>query len=149
MSPQRTAAKIALLVDDDPADTRLTLEGIRNPDIRNAIHVLNDGDDVLPFLRRESPFEHAPRPDLIILDVNLPKRSGLDLLQEIKLDPDLSTIPVVMLSTSNSPCDVAASYARHANCFITKPIDLDAYLDVIAAIESFWLGVVALPEVRS
>ncbi len=136
-----------LIVEDDPADARLTMEGLRDPAVRDAVSVLRDGDQVLGFLRREPPFEAAPRPDLVLLDLNLPRRSGLDVLADIKTDEQLRSIPVVVLSTSNSKQDVNACYARQANCFVTKPGDLDQYLAVIHAIEDFWLDVAQLPEV--
>jgi chemotaxis family two-component system response regulator Rcp1 len=147
VSLDRRRPKMVLLAEDDPADVRLTMEGLRNPAVRDAARVVRDGDQVLAFLRREPPYETAPRPDLVILDLNLPRRRGLDVLADIKTDHHLRSIPVVVLSTSNSETDVGACYARQANCFVTKPGDLDQYLAVIHAIEEFWLDVARLPEV--
>jgi two-component system, chemotaxis family, response regulator Rcp1 len=147
VSLDRGRPKMVLLAEDDPADVRLTMEGFRDPAVRDAARVVSDGDQVLAFLRREPPYETAPRPDLVILDLNLPRQRGLDVLADIKTDKHLRSIPIVVLSTSNSDTDVSACYARQANCFVTKPGDLDQYLAVIHAIEEFWLQVAKLPEV--
>jgi chemotaxis family two-component system response regulator Rcp1 len=146
MSLAANRPKTLLLVEDDPADARLTIEGLRNAAVREGTRIVRDGEHVLAFLRREPPYETAPRPDLVILDLNLPRRRGLDVLADIKTDKHLRSIPVVVLSTSNSATDVHACYARQANCFVTKPGDLHQYLAVIHAIEEFWLEIVTVPE---
>ena len=146
MSVDRCRPKTLLLVEDDPADVRLTMEGLRSPAVRDAARVVSDGEEALAFLRHEPPYETAPRPDLVILDLNLPRRRGLDLLADIKSDEHLRSIPVVVLTTSDLEQDISACYARQANCFITKPGDLHEYLAVIASIEAFWLDVARLPE---
>jgi two-component system, chemotaxis family, response regulator Rcp1 len=146
MSVDHRRPKTLLLVEDDPADVRLTMEGLRSPAVRDAARVVSDGEQALAFLRHEPPYQTAPRPDLVILDLNLPRRRGLDLLADIKTDQRLRSIPVVVLTTSDFEQDISACYARQANCFVTKPGDLHQYLAVIAAIEAFWLDVARLPE---
>ncbi len=134
-----------LLVEDSPGDVQLTIEALRDAEVHNHLHVTTDGEEALRFLRREPPYADAPRPDLVLLDLNLPKKSGREVLAEVKADPVLRRIPVVVLSTSESREDVLAAYDLSANCYVTKPVDLDQFLDVIRAIDSFWLVLAKLP----
>ena len=139
-----------LLVEDSPGDVRLTREAFNDAKMHIDLHVASDGAEAMAFLRREGKYVDVPRPDLILLDLNLPKKSGREVLEEIKEDPTLMSIPVVILTTSASEQDVLRSYLLHANCFITKPVDLDGFLKVVTSIDNFWLSVVKLPrEVRS
>ncbi|MFN3650122.1 MAG: response regulator [Armatimonadota bacterium] len=144
MSPIGDPIEI-LLVEDNPGDVRLTREALRDAKVRNALHVAQDGVEALRFLRREGEHATAPRPDVILLDLNLPKKNGREVLQEIKADPSLKTIPVVVLTTSSAEQDIARTYELHANCYITKPVDLDQFIEVIRSIQDFWLTVVKLP----
>ena len=135
-----------LLVEDNPGDVRLAIEALRESKVRNNLHVARDGVEALAFLRREQPHEEAPRPDLILLDLNLPRKDGRKVLAEIKVDPRLHTIPVVILTTSRAEQDVLRSYELQANCYITKPVDLDQFITVVKSIEDFWLTIVTLPQ---
>jgi CheY-like chemotaxis protein len=134
-----------LLVEDNPGDVRLTQEALREGKVRNHLHVAADGVEAMAFLRREGQHAQAPQPDLILLDLNLPKKGGREVLAEIKEDPDLRRIPVVILTVSKAEEDVLKSYNLHANCYITKPVNLDQFLEVVKSIEDFWLTVVLLP----
>ena len=135
-----------LLVEDSPGDVRLTQEALRDAKVRNNLHVVRDGVEALAFLRREGPrFAECPRPDLVLLDLNLPRRSGHEVLEEIKGDQLLRRIPVVILTTSQAEQDVLRTYDLHANCYITKPVDLDQFIRVVQSIEDFWLTIVRLP----
>ncbi|MBX5493058.1 MAG: response regulator [Chloroflexi bacterium] len=134
-----------LLVEDSPADVDLTREALEDAKVSNNLHVVADGVEALAFLRREGPYVEAPRPDLILLDLNLPKKDGREVLAEIKADPALRRIPVVVLTTSEAEQDIVRSYDLHANCYITKPVDLDAFIEVVRSIEGFWLAIVRLP----
>jgi chemotaxis family two-component system response regulator Rcp1 len=134
-----------LLVEDNPGDVRLTIEALREGKLANNLRVARDGAEALQYLRREGPFAGAVRPDLILLDLNLPKRDGREVLGEIKQDPDLRRIPVVILTTSQAEQDIVQSYDLYANCYITKPVDLDNFVRVVRSIDSFWLTVVQLP----
>jgi two-component system, chemotaxis family, response regulator Rcp1 len=134
-----------LLVEDNPGDVRLTVEALREGKVHNNLHVVGDGVDALAFLHREGQYADAPTPDLILLDLNLPRKDGREVLAEIKADPQLRRIPVVVLTTSNAEQDVLRSYDLHANCYITKPVDLDQFINVVRTIEEFWLAVVTLP----
>ncbi|MFC1706223.1 response regulator [Planctomycetota bacterium] len=147
MSPSQTAGKLIdiLLVEDNPGDARLAREALRDGKVRNTIHHVEDGVEAIAFLRKEGPYEDMPRPDLVLLDLNLPKRDGREVLADIKSDPDLKRIPVVVLTVSKAEEDVLRSYDLHANCYVTKPIDLDQFLTVIRSIEDFWLTIVRLP----
>ncbi|HVV50896.1 MAG TPA: response regulator [Polyangia bacterium] len=129
-----------LLVDDSVADVRLTLEALKEAKVRNAIHVVYDGEAALEFLRRAD----QRRPDLILLDLNLPGMDGREVLAEIKSDPELAIIPVVILTTSHAEEDVLRTYRLHANCYITKPVDLNQFIKVVQSIEDFWFGIVRL-----
>lgn len=135
-----------LLVEDSPADARLTQEAFRDGKIRNALRVVTDGAQALAYLRREPPFQDALRPDLVLLDLNLPKVDGREVLRRIKSDPGLQTIPVVVLTTSEAEEDVAKAYEYHANCYVRKPVDLERFLQIVSVIENFWLTVVKLPQ---
>lgn len=135
-----------LLVEDNPADVRLTEEALKEGKVRNHLHVARDGVDALEFLLRVGKYADAVRPDLILLDLNLPRKDGREVLAAIKHDPDLKLIPVVVLTTSSAEADILRSYKLHANCYITKPVDLDQFVKVVKSIDDFWLTVVRLPE---
>jgi two-component system, chemotaxis family, response regulator Rcp1 len=134
-----------LLVEDNPADVRLTEEALKEGSARTRLHVARDGLEALRFLRREDEHVGAPRPDLVLLDLNLPGLHGSAVLQEVKSDPDLRRIPVVVLTTSPSEDDILHAYDHHVNSYIRKPVDLDQFLAVLRAIDMYWLGSVALP----
>ncbi|MEW6324939.1 MAG: response regulator [Nitrospirota bacterium] len=134
-----------LLVEDNPGDVRLTREALKENKIRNNLHVVVDGMEAMAFLRRDGKYREAVRPDLILLDLNLPKKNGREVLADIKGDEQLKRIPVVVLTTSQAEQDIVRSYNLHANCYITKPVDLDQFIGVIKEIEGFWLTVVKLP----
>jgi CheY-like chemotaxis protein len=134
-----------LMVEDNPGDVRLTVEALKEGKVRNNLHTVEDGMEALAYLRQEGKYAGVPRPDLILLDLNLPKMSGQEVLAEIKADPDLRRIPVVILTVSKAEQDVLKTYNLHANCYITKPVDLDQFLEVVKSIENFWLTVVMLP----
>lgn len=134
-----------LLVEDSPSDVRLTLETLKDEKISNLIHVVSDGEEALAFLRREGKYSNAVRPDMILLDLNLPKVDGRQVLKEIKSDDKLKTIPVVVLTVSRSEEDILKSYKLHANCYITKPVDLVQFQKVAKSIQEFWLTIVKLP----
>jgi chemotaxis family two-component system response regulator Rcp1 len=135
-----------LLVEDSVGDVRLTREAFKDAKVHINLHVASDGIEALAFLKREGEHAHAPRPDLILLDLNLPKKDGREVLEEIKESPTLKSIPVVVLTTSASEADILRSYRLHANCYITKPVGLDGFLEVVKSIDSFWLSVVKLPH---
>ena len=139
-----TAIEI-LLVEDSPADVRLTKEVLGKTSVRNTLHVVRDGVDAMAFLRREGGYADAPMPDLILLDLNLPKKHGREVLAEFKQDPALKRIPVVVLTTSVAERDILEAYGLHANCYITKPIDLDQFIEMMKVTEEFWLTIVKLP----
>jgi len=134
-----------LLVEDSPDDIVLTTEALKDGKVRNRVSVVEDGEEAMAFLRREGRHATAPRPDLILLDLNLPRKSGREVLAEVKQDPKLKRIPVVIMTTSSNEEDILQAYNCHANCYVTKPVDLDQFLGVIRSIESFWLTVVKLP----
>jgi CheY-like chemotaxis protein len=134
-----------LLVEDSPSDTDLTLEALKDFKVRNHVSVVEDGVLALQFLRRQGPYAEAPRPDLIMLDLNLPRKDGREVLDEIKKDDNLRLIPVVVLTTSRADQDILQSYQLNANCYITKPVDFNQFLEVVRSIEAFWLFVVTLP----
>lgn len=143
-SPTGRAIEI-LMVEDNPGDVRLTVEALKDAKIANRLHVVADGVAALDFLRHGAPFEDAPRPDLILLDLNLPRKNGREVLAEIKSDPALMTIPVVILTTSRAEEDVLRAYSLHANCYITKPVDFIQFITIVKTIEQFWLSIVTLP----
>jgi CheY-like chemotaxis protein len=134
-----------LLVEDDDGDVLMTREAFEHYKIRNRLHVVGDGEQALQFLRRAGDYADAPRPGLILLDVNLPRRSGLEVLAEVKQDPDLLVIPVVMLTTSRAEEDILRSYALHANAFVSKPVDFEQFVEAIRQIDNFFLTLVCLP----
>ena len=136
---------VILLVEDEPGDAYLTKEALKSAKIINRVHLVEDGVEAMAFLHRESPYTEAPRPDLILLDLNLPRKDGRQVLAEIKGDPHLSSIPIIVLTTSNADEDVLQSYNLHANCYITKPVDLEQFMQVIKATQEFWLSIVKLP----
>jgi two-component system, chemotaxis family, response regulator Rcp1 len=134
-----------LLVEDNPGDARLTREALTYSKVRNVLHHARDGEEALAFLRREPPFVAMPTPDLVLLDLNLPRRDGREVLEDIKRDPRLMHIPVVILTSSQAEEDILRSYRLHANCFITKPVDLEQLTKVVQGIEQFWFTLVKLP----
>ncbi len=138
-----------LLVEDNPGDVRLTREALKEGKVLNNLYVAQDGVEAIAFLRREGKYAGAIRPDIILLDLNLPKKDGHEVLADIKSDPDLRRIPVVILTTSKAEEDVLQSYNLHANCFITKPVDLDQFINVVQAVEDFWFTIVKLPPEES
>jgi CheY-like chemotaxis protein len=135
-----------LLVEDDPGDVLMTREAFEYHKIRNALHVAGDGVEALEFLHRAGRFRDAPRPGLILLDLNLPRKDGRELLGEIKQDPRLRTIPVVVLTTSEAEEDIVRSYDLHANAYVTKPVDFEKFVEVVRKIDDFWVRVVQLPH---
>src|ERR1700692_454716 len=135
-----------LLVEDSPGDIRLTREAFKDAKVHIHLHVAQDGAEAMAFLKREGKHAKVPRPDLILLDLNLPKKDGREVLAEIKESEALKSIPVVILTTSASEADILRSYRLHANCYITKPVGLEGFLEVIKSIDSFWLSVVKLPH---
>jgi CheY-like chemotaxis protein len=135
-----------LLVEDNPGDVRLTKEALKEGKVYSNLHWAQDGVEALEFLRRRGKFAAAPRPDIILLDLNLPKKDGREVLSEIKNDDDLKRIPVVILTTSKAEEDVLRSYELHANCYVTKPVDLEKFIVVVQSIDRFWLTVVTLPN---
>jgi len=135
-----------LLVEDSAGDVRLTREALKDAKVHVHLQVVSDGIEAMAFLNREGQHVDAPRPDLILLDLNLPKKDGRQVLEEIKQSPSLKSIPVVILTTSASDADILRSYMLHANCYITKPVDLNGFLDVVKSIDNFWLSVVKLPR---
>jgi CheY-like chemotaxis protein len=137
-----------LLVEDNPGDVRLTIEALKEGKVANIVNVVIDGMDAMTFLQRVGKYENAPRPDLILLDLNLPKKNGREVLAEIKMDPSLRHIPVVILTSSQAETDIITTYKLHANCYITKPVDFDQFINVIKSIEDFWFTVVKLPFER-
>ncbi len=137
-----------LLVEDSPSDTELTVEALQKGKVLNNLSIVEDGVLAMEFLRGKGRYAQAPRPDLILLDLNLPRRDGREVLAEIKADPSLKCIPVVVLTTSQAEQDVMRAYSLHANCYITKPVDFRQFLEVIEAIESFWLSIVKLPPLN-
>jgi CheY-like chemotaxis protein len=138
-----------LLVEDNAADVRLTIEALREGKVRNHLAVARDGEEALAMLRREGPHAEAARPDLILLDLNLPKKDGREVLAAIKADERFKRIPVVVLTTSSAEADVLRTYELHANCYITKPVDLEQFVSVVKSIDDFWLTVVRLPSEKS
>jgi CheY-like chemotaxis protein len=135
-----------LLVEDNPGDVRLTIEALKEGKVLNTLSVTMDGVEALSFLHKEGKYADAPRPDLILLDLNLPRKDGREVLADIKSDDNLKCIPVVVLTTSQAEQDIFKSYNLHANCFITKPVDLEQFITVLQSIENFWLTIVKLPQ---
>lgn len=135
-----------LLVEDSPTDVLLAQEALETAKVLNHLHVAIDGVEAMQYLRRQPPYEKASRPDLILLDLNLPRKDGREVLAEIKDDPLLKTIPVVVLTTSKAEEDILRAYGLHANCYVTKPVDFDQFTQVVKAIENFWFTIVSLPK---
>jgi CheY-like chemotaxis protein len=145
MTPAGRAIDI-LLVEDDPGDELITREAFEHNKLRNRLHVAHDGEEGLNYLYQRGAYEDAPRPDLILLDLNLPKYDGRQLLEKIKSDPELSRIPVVVLTTSSAEEDILRSYKLHANAYVTKPVDLDQFMNAVRQIDEFFVQVVRLPQ---
>lgn len=146
MTASSTAHPIEiLLVEDNPGDVRLTREALKDAKVLNTLHVVEDGVSALDFLYRRPPYADAPKPDLILLDLNLPRKNGREVLAEIKADDRTRMIPVVVLTTSNAEEDVLRAYNLHANCYITKPVDFAQFTNIVRTIEDFWLTIVTLP----
>ncbi|TYT61405.1 response regulator [Natrialba swarupiae] len=135
-----------LLVEDNPGDVRLTKEAFKQGRIENDLHVVTDGNRALEFLARDGRYEDAPRPDLILLDLNLPRTDGEEVLEQLKDDPNLRSIPVIVLTSSRAEEDIVKSYELHANAYLTKPVDPDEFIDAVRAFEKFWFSVVRLPS---
>jgi two-component system, chemotaxis family, response regulator Rcp1 len=135
-----------LLVEDNPGDVRLTREALKEARVRNTVHVVPDGVEAMAFFRRQGPYVSAPRPDLVLLDLSLPKKDGRTVLAEVKSDPDLRRIPVVVLTTSRAERDILGAYDLHANAYVAKPVDFERYAVVVESIEDFWLDAVTLPS---
>ncbi len=135
-----------LLVEDNPGDERLTREALREGKVYHNLHWVKDGVQAMEFLRRQGKYASVPRPDIVLLDLNLPKKDGREVLEEIKSDAQLKCIPVVVLTTSKAEEDVLKTYGLHANCYVTKPVDLDKFIHVVKSIDAFWLSVVTLPS---
>ncbi|MEP6986570.1 MAG: response regulator [Chloroflexota bacterium] len=136
-----------LLVEDSPGDVRLTQEALKDSKLYNNLNVVPDGVEAIAFLRRQGQYTNAPRPDLILLDLNLPRMDGRQVLQEIKNDENLKRIPVVVLTTSSNETDIFITYNLHANCYISKPVDFTQFINVVKSIESFWFSIVKLPPI--
>lgn len=140
-----TKAINILLVEDNPGDVRLTQEVLKEGKICNTLNIAPDGEEAVAYLKKTGKYKDAHRPDIILLDLNLPKKDGRQVLAEVKADPDLKLIPVVVLTTSAAEQDILNMYANHANAYITKPVDLDQFINVVRSIENFWLTIVKLP----
>jgi len=149
MSDQFGSPIEILLVEDNPGDQDLTRNALQRAKVRNTLHVVEDGEEAMAFLHQEGEYANAPRPDVILLDLNLPRMDGREVLAEIKKDPKLMDIPVVVLTTSSAEQDIIRSYRLHANCYITKPVDLEQFIEVVRSIQNFWLTVVKLPPHHS
>jgi CheY-like chemotaxis protein len=134
-----------LLVEDSPGDINLTIEALRGARVANQLSIVRDGEEAMAFLRREESYENVPRPDLILLDLNLPKKDGREVLTDIKGDPDLEMIPVIIMTTSAAQDDIVSSYRHHAASFVTKPVDFSEFLEAVRSIEGFWLSIVRYP----
>ncbi len=147
MSPPRSPSRLVhiLLVEDSPADIELTRQALTEARVQKRVSVVSDGEAAIRYLRQEAPYEDAERPDLILLDLNLPKKDGRELLHDIKQDPDLRAIPVVVLTTSASDDDITYAYREHVNSYIRKPVRLNDFIDVVRTLDQFWLGVATLP----
>jgi CheY-like chemotaxis protein len=138
-----------LLVDDNEGDILLTREALEEARIVNKISIANDGVEAISFLKKDPPYRDTEMPDIILLDINLPKMDGTEVLSIIKNDPELKRIPVIMLTTSSAEKDILTSYDNYANCYITKPVDLERFMDVVRTIEDFWISIVKLPKIAS
>lgn len=152
MPPARSGSRYGLvrpveilLVEDNAGDVRLAVEALKDAKVHNNLTAVNDGASAMALLRRQGPYAQAPRPDLILLDLNLPGKDGREVLSEIKADPEFRMIPVVVLTTSQAEEDILRAYHLQANCYITKPVDLDRFAEIVRSIEDFWLSIVKLP----
>jgi two-component system, chemotaxis family, response regulator Rcp1 len=134
-----------LLVEDNPGDVRLTVEALRDAKVANELHVVGNGEEAIDFLRQQGKHVDAPRPDIVLLDLNLPRLDGRDVLSDIKSDPNLATIPIIVLTSSTAEADIQRSYELHANCYISKPVDFPEFLSAVRSLEGFWLKIVRLP----
>jgi chemotaxis family two-component system response regulator Rcp1 len=146
MSPDQFRMVEILLVEDNPADVRLTIEALKDSKMKNNLSVVNDGVEAVEFLKKRGKYANAPKPDLILLDLNLPKKDGREVLKEIKEDDNIKRIPVVILTISKADEDIIKTYNLHANCYITKPVDLQQFVKVVKSIEDFWFTIVVLPN---
>jgi CheY-like chemotaxis protein len=135
-----------LLVEDSPGDVRLTREALKEGKVRNNLSVVSDGVEAMEFLRREGKYADAPRPDIVLLDLNMPRKDGREVLAEMKGDESLKRIPVVILTTSEAEQDILKTYDLHANCYLTKPVDLEQFISIVKSVEDFWLTIVQLPS---
>ncbi|HLF47673.1 MAG TPA: response regulator [Chitinophagaceae bacterium] len=135
-----------LLVEDNEGDVVLTLEALQEAKVYNHVHVVRDGEEAIKFLKKQAPYQEAVTPDIILLDINLPKMDGKEVLTEIKKDNRLKTIPVVILTTSEAEKDISYAYHHHANCYITKPVDFSKFMEVVQSIKNFWISIVQLPK---
>lgn len=138
-----------LLVEDSPGDVRLTREALKEGKVRNNLSVVHDGVEAMEFLRREGKYADAPRPDIVLLDLNMPRKDGREVLAEMKSDDDLKRIPVVILTTSEAEQDILKTYELHANCYLTKPVDLEQFISIVKSVEDFWLTIVQLPRYQA
>jgi CheY-like chemotaxis protein len=146
MTTEQTGKRIELLLcEDNIGDQRLTTEAFRDSRVCNKLNIVGDGVEALEFLHKEGKYANAPTPDLILLDLNMPRKDGREVLAEIKLDEKLRRIPVVILTTSQAEADILKTYNLHANCYVTKPVDLDQFLQMIKSLEDFWFSIVRLP----
>jgi len=146
MNPSETRPIEIFLIEDSPSDTALTIEALEEGKIANNLSHVEDGVEAMDFLKHQGKYKNAPRPDLIMLDLNLPRKDGREVLAEIKNDESLKIIPIIVLTTSRSDKDILQSYKLNANCYITKPVDFRQFMDVVRSIEKFWLSVVTLPQ---
>jgi two-component system, chemotaxis family, response regulator Rcp1 len=146
MRPADSRPVEILIVEDNQGDIRLTREALKESTLRNNLHVAEDGIEAMAFLHRQGPYQNAPTPDLILLDLNLPRKDGRQVLAEVKNDPVLQRIPVVILTTSSADQDIVDTYNLHANCYVVKPVGLNEFLRIVKAIEDFWLTIVRLPS---
>jgi chemotaxis family two-component system response regulator Rcp1 len=135
-----------LLVEDNPGDVRLTVEALRGAKVANELHVVGDGEEAIKFLRQEGRYADEPRPDMILLDLNLPRLDGHDVLAAIKTDPDLAKIPIIVLTSSSAERDIQKAYELHANCYVSKPVDFTEFIRAVRSLEGFWLKIVRLPR---
>jgi len=138
-----------LLVEDNPGDVRLTQEALKDGKIQNNLNVVSDGEEAMRYLRREPPYETSSLPDLILLDLNLPRKDGREVLADVKKDESLKRIPVVVLTTSEAEEDILRTYDLHANCYVTKPVELDQFIKIVHTIETFWFNIVQLPPIST
>ena len=149
MNANMGRAAEVLLVEDSPGDVRLTREALKEGKVRNNLSVVNDGVEAMEFLRRQGKYADAPRPDIVLLDLNMPRKDGREVLAEMKSDDDLKRIPVVILTTSEAEQDILKTYELHANCYLTKPVDLEQFISIVKSVEDFWLTIVQLPRSRA